>query len=102
MSTELDIPRKVPSMMLAVCVLTLAYVAGYGIVRWQNLLTHNVYMRCPIYYPPSSWIHTIDSSSDLGAPGAGSFKNQIAVPVAVIYSPLGWIEAALWTACDSR
>ncbi len=98
MSTELDLPRKGPSMMLGVCVLTLAYVSGYGGMRCGNVLIHSnasVDWDCPL-----ADAHFIRAGRDLRDTGIGWFKNQIAEPVEVIYSPLCWIEAAIWNVID--
>ncbi len=110
MSDEVEPTRNRPGVTFTVCLLAVAYVASYGVMRWQDVVTHYAafgLFRQGIFGPGENTMrefqpHSVEANHNHRDSGVGWLKNQIAEPAAVIYSPLCWIEAAIWTATDSQ
>lgn len=73
-------------------------------MRWRKLLVHfdeaALFSKLPAamnHEPAMTRHHKIKAGVDLRTSGIGSLKNHLAEPVAVIYAPLCWIEAVMWS-----
>ena len=87
--------RRVKSALIAFGVFLVLYLVGYGLLRWRKVLVRYEYYSNFKQGPLES---EIDAGQDLRTSGVGAFKNTIATPAAMLYTPLRIVEAAYWNA----
>ena len=95
-----------PGWQQCLVMFAIAYLLGYGALRWRKVLVHrDAYCVKPVpgltsVIPSHPTVmareHSVIAGRDLRTTGIGEFKNAIAPPLAVIYAPLCWSESVYW------
>ncbi len=81
-----------------IAVLIVLYGMGYGAARWRKLLVRGNEFA-PLMAPPGTpRTFIIIPGHDPRSNSVGNFKNSISGPVAVMYTPLRWMESQWWNA----
>lgn len=84
--------RRIPFRKLLAMSLMLSslYTGSYGFVRWRKVLVHTETYIGGLKGNPL--VTNIRAGVDLRKTGVGAFKNAIAKPMEVVYTPLRMLE----------
>src|SRR5262245_29343417 len=72
-----------------------AYVSGYVLLRWQDVIVHNrVALSCCMVGPPTIYLMSyVEHGKRFGSGRSGRLRTAIARPAALFYEPLCGVES---------